>query len=263
MNRSAFLVMIALALLGAGCSSDAEPELRVLFVGNSYTAGNSLPTVFAELADSGGHPVEVGMTASGGWTLADHFASRSFTDALQRESWDLVVLQEQSVIPSLADLREAEMYPAATGLSERITGRNAQVLLFMTWSRRDGPALTEVGFDSSTEMQGAIEDGYLRLATLIDAPVAPVGRAWANVRNSSALNLYEPDGSHPNEAGTYLAAAVFYSSVFQASPVGIRYHGSLSADDAEFLQRIAAETVLSDGARWFLTANRVARPDDN
>ena len=264
MTRSGLTFLLAVALISAGCSATAaEPELRVLFVGNSYTTENSLPTVFAEFAEAGGHPVEVGVTARGAWSLADHVASESFTNALGSRSWDVVVLQEQSVIPSLLDNRERDMYPAGARLSERITGRNAQVLLFMTWSRQDGLPVEEFGFASSKEMQKAIEDGYLGLANLIDAQVAPVGRAWANVRSSSPLNLYDADGSHPNEAGTYLAAAVFYASMFQASPLGINYHGNLDSDDAEFLQRIAAETVLSEGSLWFLSGNRVARPDDN
>ncbi len=254
------VLVMALGLLGSGCATDTEPELRVLFVGNSYTSGNGLPTVFAELAAAGGHPVEVGMTARGSWRLADHLESESFATALHSNSWDVVVLQEQSVIPSLADLREEEMYPAAFRLSERITGRNAAVLLFMTWSRKDGSAVEEVGFSSFTEMQAAIEDGYLGLARLIDAPVAPVGRAWANVRIASPLNLYAADGSHPNRAGTYLAAAVFYSTVFEASPVGLGYHGGLPSSDAEFLQSVAAETVFNERATWRQTDNRTAWP---
>ncbi len=68
-------------------------------------------------------------------------------------------------------------------------------------------------------MQLEIDDGYLGIAHELRAPVAPVGIAWLAVRRQNPqLNLWQDDGNHPNEDGTYLAACVFYAVIFRQSP---------------------------------------------
>ena len=52
-----------------------------------------------------GHPIQTGMTAPGGWTLAEHLNSAQTLDALQSSKWDFVVLQEQSEIPAVEQTR--------------------------------------------------------------------------------------------------------------------------------------------------------------
>src|ERR1700690_4637148 len=82
-------VLVALGVFGAvravtsGCSPLARsPCVRVLFIGNSYTYVNDLPTVFRDLARSTGQNVETGMVAEGGETLAQHAASSDDTNAI-------------------------------------------------------------------------------------------------------------------------------------------------------------------------------------
>ena len=44
-------------------------------------------------------------------------------------------------------------------------------------------------------------------------------------------------------AGTYLAAATTYASLFRVSPVGLKYTAGLDSDLVQFLQTVAWETV--------------------
>jgi len=74
-----------------GCEAGVRCT-RVLFLGNSYTSVNDLPTMFADLAWTGGHRVETGMQAPGGWTLADHDRSAETDKLLASSKWDLVVI---------------------------------------------------------------------------------------------------------------------------------------------------------------------------
>src|SRR5256712_3057541 len=93
------------------CQSQSEASgcTRVLFIGNSYTYVNDLPAMFAGLARSGGHRVETAMVAEGGATLAEHAASAATSAAITSKKWDVVVLQEQSEIPSVEQFRQSEM----------------------------------------------------------------------------------------------------------------------------------------------------------
>jgi hypothetical protein len=237
--------------LDTGCPGPEHSPActRVLFVGNSYTTVNDLPSVFKNLSRSGGHRVETGTAAGDGWTLADHAGSSATLAKLASAKWDIVVLQEQSQIPSVAQFRETQMYPAARRLVSTIRNQGARPIFFLTWARRDG--WPENGMPNYASMQSAIDDGYLAIAGEQRAAVAPVGDAWSALLGREApAALWQDDGSHPTAAGTYLASCVFYATIFRESPTGNGYHSSLSAEEAAKIQGVAAAVVLGEPAKW-------------
>jgi hypothetical protein len=217
---------------------------RVLFIGNSYTFVNDLPNTFAKLARSGGHKVEVGMSAQGGWRLADHVGSTETLNLSNSAKWNFVVLQEQSEFPSVQQARNQEMYPAARELVQKIKAIGAIPLFFITWAHRDG--MPENGMANYESMQSQINNGYMGIAQELNVPVAPVGSAWLTVvKEHPELNLWQGDGSHPPEQGTYLGACVFYAVIFHESPGGLTYDSGLSKENAKILQTIASDAVLN------------------
>jgi hypothetical protein len=236
-----------------GCNSlfSTGPCTRILFIGNSYTYVNDLPTMFAELAGAGGHPIETGMSAQGGWTLTDHVKSADTIDKIKSSRWNYVVLQEQSEIPSVPDWRTQNMYPAARILVQDIRDSGAAPIFFVTWAHSSG--LPTAGLQNYEAMQFQIDNGYLGIAQELNVPESPVGFAWLEEwRKDPQLNLWQVDGSHPNELGTYLAACVFYSVIFRQSPEGLSFTAGLPAETAKLLQNIAADTVLTNPQQWFL-----------
>jgi len=71
-----------------------------------------------------------------------------------------------------------------------------------------------------------------------------VGLAWQRaVGQRPGIALWDSDGSHPAPAGSYLAACVFYATLFGESPAGLNYHADLSPDEAQFLQAVAAQAA--------------------
>ena len=221
-----------------------ETCTRVLFIGNSYTYVNDLPTTFMNLARAGGHKTEVGMSAQGGWMLADHVKSPDTISKINSEKWNFVILQEQSEVPTIQSSRTQEMYPAARVLVDDVRQVGAVPIFFITWAHRDG--LPANGMPDYVSMQAQIDNGYLITAQALSSPVAPVGVAWFHVRNQyPQINLWQDDGSHPTPEGTYLAACVFYADIFRQSPEGSSYQDSLSAETAQDLQKAAADTVFN------------------
>jgi len=232
-----------------GCGFTWGSCTRVLFIGNSYTGVNDLPTTFADLAWAEGHRVDTGALDQGGSTLAEHAAAPATGTMLASEKWNVVVLQEQSEIPSVAWSRLNEMYPAATELVGMIRQRGAEPMFYLTFAHEGG--WPQAGLPDYASMQAAVDDGYLGIASELVVPIAPVGDAWQTVVNEQANpNLWQGDGSHPTTNGTYLAACVFYAAIFQQSPVGSTYQDGLSAGETLRLQQAAATTVLSDPAKW-------------
>lgn len=217
---------------------------RVLFIGNSYTFVNDLPNTFAELARAGGNKVEVGVSAQGGWTLSDHVQSPETLHLLNSKKWNFVVLQEQSQIPAVAPARTQAMYPAARELGQKIKDIGATPIFFVTWAHRDG--WPENGMTNYKSMQAQINYGYAEIAQELNAPMAPVGAAWLTaVDQNPDLILWQEDGSHPTEQGTYLAACVFYAAIFHESPNELGYRSGLSRENARIIQSIASSTVLN------------------
>jgi hypothetical protein len=253
------LILCCLALFLSACSpatscGEAQgPDAcqRILFIGNSYTYENDLPGVFAKLADAGGHRVEVGTAAQGGWSLSDHVNSPETLNKIESSKWNFVVLQEQSQIPAFERSRTQEMYPAARVLVHQIEEAGATPIFFITWAHREG--WPENGLKNYEDMQFQIDRGYLGIAQELNAPVAPVGYAWLTVmRQYPQLRLWQDDGSHPGEQGTYLAACVFYAVIFRESPEGLTYLAGLPKETAQSLQTIAANTVLNNPGQWNL-----------
>jgi hypothetical protein len=182
-----------------------------LFIGSSYTTVNDLPSVFASFARSGGHRVETGNAAVDGWTLADHAGSSATAARSATRAPD-----RSSTSPGDA---------AAAGPRTRC---------------RTTPACRQRSMR-----------GYLAIGGDQRVAIAPVGDAWVTlVARGAGATLWQQDGSHPTEAGTYLAACVFYATIFRESPEGLSYQASLPADAATTIQAVAAETVLGDPAKW-------------
>jgi len=252
LSKLALLITCCLLFSALGCApamdcsnlQASESCTRVLFIGNSYTYVNDLPTTFMNLARSGGHKTEVGMSAQGGWMLADHVKSSDTIAKINSEKWNFVVLQEQSEVPAFQQTRSSEMYPALRVLIGDIEADEAKPILFLTWAYRDG--LPANGMPNYASMQAQINNGYILMSQAFNVPVAPVGVAWQNVRNQDPqINLWQDDGSHPTPEGTYLAACVFYADIFQQSPEGLSYQANLSTDVAHDLQQVAADTVFN------------------
>ncbi|MGA2284836.1 MAG: SGNH/GDSL hydrolase family protein [Dehalococcoidia bacterium] len=251
-----FIACVSLMVV-AGCSGSAGPTCgaractRVLFLGNSFTYVNHLPSTFAHLAESAGRPVQVALVANGGETLAQHAASPASLDKIASQGWTYVVLQEQSETPATAIGRDDYTYPAAGALAGRAEEAGAAPLLFMTWAHKAG--LPASGLPTYEAMQQQIDAAYLLIAGELNVPVAPVGFTWYMVRHDHPdIELWQDDGNHPSRAGTYLAACVFYASIFPQTPEGLSFHGGLSDEQAHALQAEANDNVLKLQTRWGL-----------
>ena len=170
----------------------------VLYIGNSLTFFNELPEMFARLASSGGYDVDVAMSAWGGSTLSAHISSQMTQGMIDQREWDYVVLQEESDIPTIVELRKEQMYPAIRTLEEKIGENGGITILFMTWGRRGG--LPGDGYQDYLAMQAQVHDGYMEIANELELRVAPVGMAWQEgILLDQQLDLWQSDGIHPSE----------------------------------------------------------------
>ena len=202
-------------------------RVRMLFIGNSFTTKNDLPTLLSAISQAGkGITIESKVISAGGASLRRHWNAGAAT-TITNEKWDHVVFQEQSTLPVKNSNRfhenVREFVPAIKAIG-------AKMVLFMTWARKKEP-----------ENQTLLTDSYNQIGKELGAYVVPVGTAWQKLlAKHDKPVLYAEDGSHPTVAGSYLAACTFYATLFGGDPTKIETDlGDLTDEERKLLQRIA------------------------
>ena len=246
---AAIAIPMAAAAVVTGCrSSSVMPSQtsvrpggdaaagRVLFIGNSLTEANALPSIVETVSRQGGTPISTASVVFGGFSLEDHWNQGTAQRRIAEGGWAFVVLQQgpSSLAESQRALRE---WTARFDAVVRANG--GRTALYMVWpesNRRDA-------FD-------AVSHSYTQAAEDVSGMLFPVGEAWrAAWRRDPALQLYGPDGFHPTAAASYLAALVIYQQISGRSPVGLPPWPQMPAARARLLQEAAQDANAQFGRR--------------
>jgi hypothetical protein len=249
--------VLAVGLL-AGCGLDLitkkdvdEPEgpVQVMFIGNSLTGEGDCMFHFEELARAAGHEVVIGQAVKGKASLTDHVSANQTKELIAERQWNYIVLQGSDYLIALPDSLDvvAEPYEILQEII-RNNWNKTRIVLFMDWAMDPMPG----GNYTFSEFSQMLHDGYLLLAQRLNCMVAPVGWVWKKVHEERPDLELLKDPIHPNFNGGYLQACVYFAAIFQKSPVGLDYISQLDEEVAEYLQRTAADIVLTHRSRWRL-----------
>ncbi|MEF2073053.1 hypothetical protein [Consotaella aegiceratis] len=253
MTRLIYALTLAAGLLGlpaAGLAADdvmaSSPDAEmggdakvVAIYGNSYTHyNNNLNTRLRDLTRSllpdgaKGYSYR-GITISSG-QLGWHEPNLKFQNGLKH--WDAVIFQGNSTEPVDEDEADRRYFvESAQSMAKIAHDAGSKVVFFMTWAPKDEPDQT-----------AALEKAYFDIAAKTGSYMAPVGLAFARAaQEHPEIDLYFVDGKHPSLEGTYLAACVFFATLYDRSPVGgdTPIGTDMSLETATALQTIAWETV--------------------
>ena len=267
--------ILFLFVLSISLHANAGKKLKVLFIGDSYTYVNNLPQITADIAASMGDTLIYDSYALGGHGFWQYYVDPLCASKIRSAQWDYVILQEQSQQPSqpTGDFLSTSYLPAAV-LDTMIESNDSctKTMFYMTWGYENGdsircvyypawPAIcTFEGMDSLTRLRYMAyadtawlsEVGHITGSNLIrNSQVSPVGAVRHYILyNYPAIELYQTDGSHPTEAGSYAGACTFYVALFHKDPLLIPYDYSLSATDASEI-RTAAKIVAYDNMSYW------------
>jgi hypothetical protein len=249
---------------GQAVPGPEQGDLLVLFIGSSYFDVNDMPGIFSDLARSGGRQVYVRRNVISGYYL-DYFAQSDFTEqVIQEQQWDYVLLQggcQNAAYP----LNHHEItpnsgyhpvYPALQTLHAKVHANYAgsKLVYMMPWAFEDGMTWVQGMTDTYMDMQEKIRDNVLLWADSLGIMVAPVGWAWRAVlaEGQEQHYLHLSDWNHPSWRGSYLSAAVIYSTVFVESAESLTYFGALQQEEAQWFLEVASHTVLDELESWNL-----------
>ncbi len=232
---------------------------RVLFIGNSYTSVNNLPSLVKSVALSLGDTMYIDSNAPGGYTFQQQSVNSVTLGKIAQGNWDFVILQAQSQEPSFPPSQvQSQTYPYAKNLCDSIRHYNncTEPVFYMTWGRQNGDASNCASYPvvcTYEGMQMRLRQSYLEMALSNHTTIAPVGVVWKKVRNTdSTINLYNADQSHPSLWGSYLAACVIYTTLYNKPSQGAWVPPSLNLDTALFIQNIASTLVQDSISKWYL-----------
>lgn len=270
-----FCISLLIFILAASPCTFAGRKLKVLFIGNSYTYVNDLPQVTADITASMGDTLVFDSYTVGGYTLAQHLSDPLAIQKINSAQWDYVILQEQSIEPAEPDWF-VQSYYAARYLDQIIAANDSctKVMYYMTWGYKNGePSFCGTSFPAPCTYEGMDNVIRMRYRAYADsavlasigysgatvsgfqparqAQVSPVGAVRHYIRHQyPSIELYQTDGSHPTEAGTYAAGCTFYAALFHKDPSQISYNYTLNTTDASNI-RNAAKLVAYDSMHYW------------
>jgi hypothetical protein len=243
--------------------SGVEKPASAIFIGNSFFYyNNSLHNhvgLLLRAADANYKFRATSATISGSGANWHDVDSYFRPDALGSYSFDLnnnVVFNKIDRLFDLAIMMDCSQCPIHPQLksvfveyakkqSDTVRKHGAKPVWFMSWAYADKP-----------EMTTELAEAYTKAANDNDAFVIPAGLSFARaLKERPELVLHANDKRHPSMAGTYLAAATVYASLFKTSPVGLKYTAGLDEATAKFLQTVAWDTVQD----YFRTVQTVAK----
>lgn len=290
-------------LLSFALAGPVAAGTSVLFVGNSFTYGDrpgspapsvsgyrpgsvtdlnglgigGIPAIFKSFTTQMGLDYDVSLETVGGTALEDHYNTKL---PLIDRSWDVVVLQSQSVLDPLRPGDPTSLIAYTGLLADVFHARNADVDIYLTatWSRADltyrnpSPWLGKPIDAMARDIQAGYELAAAASPHVTD--VIEVGGAWNDAMVSGLadsnpydgigagqINLWARDRYHAGFYGSYLSALMQFGAITGTDPrllggneMAAAYFG-FSADQTVALQNIAyarlnRAAVVPEPASW-------------
>ena len=173
--------------------------IKVLFIGNSHTYYNDMPSLAKRRLDEDGYDCHVTMLAHPAWFLAQHVEDPEAKFNIRFGGYDYVVLQEHAHPFG----PEEKFFEAVRTLTDWSKEAGATPVIYLTWAQKNEP-----------EAQQRMTDAHKRIAEETGSLLAHVGDEWWGYMHSwPELEMYADDGAHASPAGSDFAAKMIESEI--------------------------------------------------
>ena len=168
---------------------------RVLFLGNSHTAANNLPSMVQSMFPSGTFKAD----HRSGAFLNDIAKNPEVLKTIKEGKYGYVVLQG-AMLSSSHQYRYSQ--EGAVQLAKAATASGAKAFLFAEWSRK--------GIQESGYILGIYGD----IAKITNATLVPICTSFDKaLAVNKGLDLWSADGNHASIQGSYLASLTLYRAL--------------------------------------------------
>ncbi|MDB4878374.1 MAG: hypothetical protein JWM41_4820 [Gemmatimonadetes bacterium] len=212
-----FTILICSISAISACSLSTAPSTstygsgprRILFVGNSLTAANDMPSMLVALAESAKvSPLpSVDVYWLPDYALIDHWNAGGARALVAGRHYDLVVLQQG---PSSVAVNRDTLRIAASLFAPLIRSGGGMPAMLAVW-----PTIDRLqDFDRATE-------SYSLAAKEVRGYMLPGGEVWRAAWRRDPSLLFYSDGLHPSPLGSYAVALSILGMLYDRSVVGL------------------------------------------
>lgn len=181
--------------------NDDASEFSLLFIGNSLTYVNDLPSLVKAIALTNGNDVSVTTIANGNYALIDHWNDGIIQTHIESGDYDFVIVQQG---PSSQPYGRELLFEYGGKISDLCNNNDTKLAYYMVW-----PSLQYY-----STFDGVIFS-YTEAANMNNDILCPVGEVWKTYFDDTEdFSYYGPDGFHPSLAGSEVAAQIIYESLF-------------------------------------------------
>ena len=231
-------------------TNTTQPNVRILFVGNSSTYYNDMPQMVKGLAQADGVNVTIQALTAANYKLyqfadeKDTYGSQLIS-ALKNYKWDYVILQDHREM-IITDI--AKTQTAIETLKPLIQSSGAKMLLYDTQADYIGRSFTATGYSyylSHNEIQHYMIKGYYMMGNKYGAQVISSGVNFERcLKQFPDIKLYNADNIHPTPTGSYLAACTIYGTIFNTTALENKYLPESEYDSNGLLKKVTKENAL-------------------
>ena len=229
--------------------TDLEKSMNILFIGNSFTYYNSMPSeIFAGICSSAGVRVSVDQVTKGAWNLYKFSSDTDEMGAqvrqkLNSKKYDIVVIQEQSSTPIKSP---GQFYTSVRRMLELINANGAKPVLFETWGYHEDYSQTAECGGSTSVMEMQLRAAYTAIGEELGIDVAYAGVAMLDAYKNQGLSVYDPDLHHSSVIGSTVTAFTIFSHIFNIDPRTVSYKGNLQDSVAQKVKESAYKATFGD-----------------
>lgn len=254
-------ITLVIGVLVCSMQNYAQDTTQVLFIGNSITYYNNMPFTFENLANERGDTTKVTVYAPGGTGFVDHAYDKNVFDLIRKKKWDYIVLQPGSnESPGYSFGIDTTLLRARIIIdSIRFHSSCTKILFYEISYGVWGSSSANLATYNGT--MDLIKSNLEYLSDSTSSYFAPVGEAFRYLwnKNQNQLLWGGVGDIHPNAEGSYLAACVFYSTIFSKPVLGTTVTNNLDTNLSLNFQKVSDSIVLQHKAKWRMgTYNNLA-----
>jgi hypothetical protein len=210
---------------------------KILFVGNSHVASNSLPNIIQKLFENNfTNKLVTSQLVPGGSFLAERINDGITYEKIKSNSWTHIVLQAQKVSSS-----QSRLFPTE-GAQTWIELVKSELLAT--------PVLFPEHPQKGKLFEGRyIHDIHLGIAEKTPACVAPIGLAWdLALKLYPGLKFHQDDGNHAALRGSFLTALVLYQTISGEIAQNLSYIDDIDIDSNTQMQlaQVASQIIAEN-----------------
>jgi hypothetical protein len=184
-----------------GSKRTDDSTIRILFVGNSLTYSNDLPTLITNLGSSKGKSISYETLAFPNYALEDHWNEGKMQKLICEGNFDFVVVQQG---PSSQSDGRVMLLEYGRRINDLCTSRGTELAFFMVWPSK-----------SNYHTFAGVIKNYTDAAQETNSWLCAVGTEFKRLGDQGDFRFYSADNFHPSYEGSQLAAEIIYSTLIK------------------------------------------------